>query len=103
MHAVFHLQKIIRSRLVSNMNPVLGVFLHIKKAFPSVDTEKLIDLLHDLGHPALMAREIASTFAFNVCRLHFGFFVFNKLPINMGVQEGDIESPPLFKSLWRGS
>jgi hypothetical protein len=49
LEAVFSLQTIVRSWIARSGRPVYCVFVNIKKAFPSVDRVKLIDLLHCLG------------------------------------------------------
>jgi hypothetical protein len=67
--AVLSLQTIIRAWHMRSNQLVSCVFLDIKKAFPSVDRVQLIDLLHRLGLPGLMVKALASTFAFNECRL----------------------------------
>jgi hypothetical protein len=69
------------------------VFVDIKKAFPSVDRSMLIDLLHRLGLAGPMVKAIASTFQFNTCRLKIDGHLSERFPVNMGVREGDIESP----------
>jgi hypothetical protein len=85
---------------MSTNQPVACVFLDIKKAFPSVDRVKLIDLLHRLGLPGPMVKALASTFALNECRLRIEGYLTEAFPVNLGVREGDIDSPPLFNLVY---
>jgi hypothetical protein len=80
--------------------PVFCVFIDIKKAFPSVDRERLIDLLHRLGLPGPLVRALASTFHLNMCRLRIEGFLSDPFPVNLGVREGDIDSPPMFNLVY---
>jgi hypothetical protein len=100
IEAAFSLQTIIRSWIVKSGGPVFRVFIDIKKAFPSVDRVRLVGLLHRLGLPGPMTRAIASTYAFNTCCLKIGSFLSSTFPVNLGVREGDIESPPLFNIVY---
>ncbi len=76
------------------------VFIDIKKAFPSVDRVKLIDLLHRLGLAAPLVRALASTFHLNTCQLRIEGFLSESFPVNLGVREGDIDSPPMFNLVY---
>ncbi len=100
LEAVFSLQTIVRAWHMVTNQPVSCVFLDIKKAFPSVDRVQLIDLLHRLGLPGPMVKALASTFALNECRLRIEGYLTETFPVNLGVREGDIDSPPLFNLVY---
>ncbi len=100
LEAVFSLQTLVRSWMVRSGQPVYCVFIDIKKAFPSVDRTQLIDLLHHLGLAAPLVRALASTFHLNSCRLRIEGFFTNSFPVNFGVREGDIDSPPMFNLVY---
>ncbi len=74
--------------------------MDIKKAFPSIDRTMLIDLLHRLGLPGPMVKAISSTFHLNTCRLKIEGHLSERFSVNLGVREGDIESPPLFNLVY---
>jgi hypothetical protein len=80
--------------------PVFCVFIDIKKAFPSVDRVRLVDLLHRLGLAAPLVKALASTFHLNTCRLRIEGFLSESFPVNLGVREGDIDSPPMFNLVY---
>ncbi len=98
--AVFSLQTLVKSWLIRHGKPVFCVFVDIKKAFPSVDRSMLIDLLHKLGLPGPMVKAISSSFHLNTCRLKIEGHLSERFPVNLGVREGDIESPPLFNLVY---
>jgi hypothetical protein len=100
LEAVLSLQTVVRSWQVSTGQPVLCVFIDIKKAFPSVDRVRLINLLHDLGLAGPMVRALASTFTLNECSLRIEGFLSEVFPVNLGVREGDIDSPPMFNLVY---
>jgi hypothetical protein len=100
LEAVISLQTIIRAWHLRSNQPVSCVFLDIKKAFPSVDRVELIRLLHRLGLPGPMVKALASTFSMNVCRLRVEGYLTEPFPVNLGVREGDIDSPPLFNLVY---
>jgi hypothetical protein len=100
LEAAFSLQTIVRSWHLRYGQPVHCVFIDIKKAFPSVDRVELINLLHRLGLPGPMVKALASTFAFNTCSLKIEGFLSDHFPVNLGVREGDIDSPPMFNLVY---
>ncbi len=100
LEAVLSLQTLTRSWMVRTGQPVYCVFVDIKKAFPSVDRVMLIDLLHRLGLPGPLVRALASTFHLNECRLRIEGFLSEAFPVNLGVREGDIDSPPMFNLVY---
>ena len=100
MEAVFTLQVLVRSWLAQSFNPVFAVFIAVQRAFPSVDRVELVSLLNRQGLPFPMIRAIASTFAFTTSRLRMEGCLTETFPVNLGVREGDIESPPLFNLVY---
>jgi hypothetical protein len=100
LEAALTLQTIVRSWHLRFGQPVYCVFIDIKKAFPSVDRVELINLLHRLGLPGPMVKALASTFALNTCTLKIEGFLSDLFPVNLGVREGDIDSPPMFNLVY---
>jgi hypothetical protein len=47
-----------------------------------------------------MVKALASTFAFNTCLLKIEGYLSDSFPVNLGVREGDIDSPPMFNLVY---
>ncbi|GAA5847437.1 hypothetical protein JCM11251_002275, partial [Rhodosporidiobolus azoricus] len=69
-------------------NVVVGAALNVAKAFPSVQVNKLVSNLHEMGFPPKAPRFVRSFMEERVCRLHFEGTVSELLEWESGLPQG---------------
>lgn len=86
----------LKTRVAVKHEKFVGIFLDLKKAFPSVNCRKLLDLLYKLECPSKLLNAISSLVSFNECRFKVNNFLSTPFDVNSGTREGGITSPNLF-------
>jgi hypothetical protein len=74
----------------------VAVFIDLRRAFPSIDRQKLVDCLIDLGVPTEFVDIIADILSVNRFRVKTVSQYTEWAPVNVGVREGGVLSPLLF-------
>ena len=72
--------------------PVFSVFVDLRKAFPSVRRQKMLETFCSLNVPCRIVSAFASLLSGNLKRLRINFELTDAFAANMGVGEGSINS-----------
>jgi hypothetical protein len=75
---------------------LIAIFVDLRRAFPSVDCQKLIDCLIEIGVPTEFVDIIADILSANRFRIKTTDHYTPWAPVNVGVREGGVLSPLLF-------
>lgn len=94
--AVFELRSLVAHTTIHMGVPMYVVFVDLKKAFPSLRRQALIDLLFDLACPAPILAAISAINSFNSASLRIDDLLSPTFCINKGTREGGINSPDSF-------
>ena len=72
------------------------MFLDLRKAYDSIDRERVLDLLRHYGMGPRLCAYIETVWEHLVFVLHQSQFYSDKVNVNRGCTQGDIDSPPIF-------